>query len=121
MAEALINQQFGESWLAYSAGTDPAGYVHPMAVKALDEKGIAWEGVSKNIDDLPEVEWDLVITVCGDAQENCPVWLGQGRRHHIGFIDPAKAEGSDEEVMAVFREIRDQIEDQVLAFLRDQD
>ncbi len=103
MAEALINVQLGETWRAYSAGTDPAGYVHPLAVKVLGEKGIEWEGASKQIDDLPEIEWDLVITVCEDAAENCPVWLGQSRRHHIGFIDPAKAEGSAEDIEVVFR------------------
>ena len=102
MTEALINDKLGDTWIAHSAGTEPAGYVHPLAVKVLEEKGITWEGVSEHIDALPEIEWDLVITVCGDAAENCPAWLGQGRHHHIGFIDPAKTEGSEEEVFAVF-------------------
>ncbi|MBN2043942.1 MAG: arsenate reductase ArsC [Anaerolineales bacterium] len=121
MAEALINQQLGDLWDAYSAGTDPAGYVHPLAVKVLGEVGIEWEGESKHIGALPDVDWDLMITVCGDAAENCPVWLGKGSRHHIGFIDPAKAEGSEEEVESVFRDVREQIADQVLGFLHEQE
>ena len=63
--------------------------------------------------------FDAVITVCDDAAENCPVWLGQGKRAHIGFIDPARAEGSEEERMAVFRTVRDQIINQMGAHLRD--
>ena len=118
MAEALINQKLGESWQAYSAGTEPAGYVHPLAVKVLGEVGIDWKGVSKHIDDLTEANWDLVITVCGEAAENCPVWLGEGKRHHIGFINPAKATGTQEEVEAVFREVRDLIAAHVLGFLQ---
>jgi arsenate reductase len=121
MAEALINHRLGDTWQAHSAGTDPAGFVHSMAVRVLSEMGINWTGVSKHIDVLPEIDWDLVITVCGDAAENCPVWLGKGRRHHIGFIDPAKADGSEEEIVAVFRDVRDQIADQVLEFLRSRD
>jgi arsenate reductase len=118
MAEALINQRLVDGWVAFSAGTEPSGYVHPKALLALEEIGIQHEGESKHIDDLPTKEFDSVITVCDDAAENCPVWLGQGQRVHIGFPDPAKAAGSEEEIMAVFRDVRDDIDNRVLGYLR---
>ena len=117
MAEALVNANLADVWQAYSAGTQPAGYVHTKALQALEEIGIHHQGISKHIDDLPTDEFDVVITVCGDAAENCPAWLGEGKRVHIGFPDPAKAEGTDEEIMAVFREVRDNIDQQVLSYL----
>ena len=119
MAEALINAKLSDQWRAFSAGTDPSGYVHPMAIEALKEIGIEHSGESKHIEDLPTREFDSVITVCDDAAENCPIWLGQGKRVHIGFPDPAKAEGTEEELMAVFRTVRDDIEKRVLGYLVD--
>lgn len=119
MAEAVINHHWGEQWEAVSAGTEPAGYIHPMALKALEEIGIQHQGESKSVDRFRGEAFDAVITVCDDAAENCPVWLGQGKRAHIGFIDPAKAVGSEEERMAVFRMVRDQIIDQIGAHLND--
>lgn len=118
MAEALINNKLPETWQAYSAGTEPSGYVHPKALRALEEIGIQHSGVSKHIDDLPTTEFDAVITVCDDAAEKCPVWLGRGVRQHIGFPDPAKAQGTDEEIMAVFRKVRNSINDKVLSYLK---
>lgn len=118
IAEAVINHTWGEQWEAVSAGTEPAGYVHPMALKALAEIGIQHQGESKLVDRFRGESFDAVITVCDDAAENCPVWLGQGKRAHIGFIDPAKAEGSEEERMVVFRMVRDQIIDQIGAHLK---
>ncbi len=119
MAEALINTKLSENWQAYSAGTEPSGYVHPKAIKALEEVGITHAGESKHINDLPTREFDRVITVCDDAAENCPVWLGQGVRVHIGFPDPAKAEGDEEAVMQVFRDVRDDISKRVLGYLQE--
>ena len=118
MAEALINEKLSDNWMAFSAGTEPSGYVHPMALKALKEIGIQHSGISKHIDDLPTKEFDSVITVCYDAAENCPVWLGKGVRHHIGFLDPAKVEGNEEEILAVFRQVRDSIQVRVLSYLQ---
>lgn len=118
MAEALINNKLSDTWIAFSAGTEPSGYVHPKAIRALEEVGIHHKGESKHLNDLLIKEFDSVITVCDDAAENCPVWLGSGVRKHIGFPDPAKAEGSEEEVMDVFREVRDRIEDQLFAYLQ---
>ena len=113
MAEAIVNARMSETWEACSAGTQPAGYVHPMALKALSEIGIPHEGRSKSANEFRDLPFDLVVTVCDDAAENCPVWLGKGRREHLGFPDPAKATGTDEEVLAAFRRVRDDIATQV--------
>jgi arsenate reductase len=118
MAEGIINHYRGNKWTAVSAGTQPSGYVHPMAIAALKEWGIdISHHHSKHAEAFRSTPLDLVITVCDDAAENCPVWLGQGKKVHIGFPDPAKAEGSDEEKMAVFRQVRDGIKERVLAYL----
>jgi len=109
MAEAIVNARLGNVWEAFSAGTQPAGYVHPLALAVLIELGIQHEGRSKHADEYRVAPFDLVVTVCDDAAENCPVWLGQGRRGHLGFPDPAKATGSEDEVLAVFRAVRDDI------------
>jgi arsenate reductase len=118
MAEAIVNARMGDAWQAYSAGAQPAGYVHPNALRALAEIGIEHHGRSKSADEFRNAPFDLVVTVCDDAAENCPVWLGQGKRVHLGFPDPAKATGTDDEVMQAFREVRDGIQTRVFALLR---
>lgn len=118
MAEALINHYLGEAWQAASAGTQPAGYVHPLALQALAELGIQHQGESKSTERFRGERFDVVITVCDDAAENCPVWLGQGKRVHIGFPDPAKAGGSPEDQLLAFRQVRDAIAAQILPYLR---
>ena len=106
IAEAVVNARYPE-WKAYSAGTKPTGYVHELAIEALREIGITHSGESKHINDLTTKDFDLVVTVCDSAAEECPVWPGKaGRRVHHGFVDPAKAEGTAEERMAVFRQVR---------------
>lgn len=114
MAEAIINHRLGGKWTAVSAGTQPAGYVHPLAIRVLKEIGINHQGESKSVDNFRQDQFDLVVTVCDDARETCPVWLGEGRVRHVGFQDPARAQGTDEEIISVFREVRDQIHDQIL-------
>jgi arsenate reductase len=121
MAEAIVNARLSDDWRAFSAGTEPSGYVHPKAIQVLEEIGISHEGESKSTDQFREMDFDLVVTVCDDAAENCPVWLGKGKRVHLGFPDPARAQGTDEEVLAVFRSVRDAIADQVPALLGEQD
>ena len=118
MAEAVIINRMGDRWQAYSAGTDPAGYVHPKALAALAEIGIDWRDFSKHSDVYRDIDFDVIITVCDDAAENCPVWLGSGRRVHIGFPDPAQATGTDDAIMAVFRRVRDDIAAQIPAYLK---
>ena len=117
MAEAIVNARLSNDWRAFSAGTVPAGYVHPKALQVLEEIGITHKGESKSTDQFREMDLDLVVTVCDDAAENCPVWLGKGKRVHLGFPDPAKAEGTDEEKLAVFRSVRDAIAQQAPALL----
>ena len=109
MAEAIVNARYPE-WKAASAGTKPAGYVHPKAIQALAEIGITHVGQSKQIDELHTIDFDLVVTVCDSAAEECPVWPGKAeKRVHHSFVDPAKAEGTDEEQMRVFRQVRSEM------------
>jgi arsenate reductase (thioredoxin) len=117
IAEAIVNHDLAGKWLAESAGTQPAGMVHPLAIQVLAEIGISHQGGSKSVERFRGQPFDVVITVCGDAEENCPLWLGQGKRIHIGFPDPAKARGSDAEVLAVFRQVRDDIRARIVAYL----
>lgn len=118
MAEAIVNSQLGDRWQAVSAGTRPAGYVHPKALQALQEIGIQHDGRSKPVDEFRDADFDVVVTVCDSAAEECPVWLGKGRRVHHGFADPAKAQGTDEEVMNAFRSVRDAITVEIPAVLQ---
>jgi arsenate reductase len=119
MAEAMVNHALPGSWQAFSAGTQPAGYVHPLALRVLAEIGIQHSGASKSVEVFYGQAFDLVITVCDDAAENCPVWLGQGRKLHIGFTDPAKVQGSDDELILAFRLLREGIEQRIVQFLRE--
>lgn len=89
MAEAIVNARMRGEWQAFSAGTQSTGYTHPLAVRALAEIGIEHNGRSKRAVEFRETAFDLVVTVCDDAAENCPVWLGKGKRVHLGFPDPA--------------------------------
>ena len=117
MAEGLINAQLADRFVAQSAGTHPAGYVHPQAIAALREIGIdISDHRSKSTDGFKGTTFDVVITVCDSAAENCPVWLGQGVRVHIGFPDPAAA--SPDQQTQQFRAVRDAIQDQLLGYLR---
>ena len=117
MAEALTNTFLGNQWSASSAGTQPSGYVHPLAVQALKEIAITHQGFSKSVERFRNEPFDLVVTLCDDAEQNCPVWLGKGKRLHIGFFDPAEVQGSDAEKMAAFRGVRDEIKARILPVL----
>jgi len=118
MAEGLVRHYFGKKWKAYSAGTEPSGYVHPMAIQVMAELGIDIAGQkSKSTDKYRDKRLDLIITVCDDAAENCPIWLGQGKVVHISFPDPAKATGSEEEKLEAFRSVRDDIRRRVFYYM----
>jgi arsenate reductase len=119
MAEAIVNDRLNGQWQAYSAGTKPAGYVHPLAIQALSEIGIHHQGRSKHVDEYRNFKFDQVVTVCDSAAKECPMWLGSGRRVHMGFPDPAKASGTDEEILEVFRQFRDDIAQQIPTYLID--
>jgi len=122
MAEGLVNAFLGDRYEAYSAGTEPTGYVHPLAIRVMREIGVDISHQrSKSTDEFRDVAFDLVITLCDDAAENCPVWLGSGVRVHLGFPDPAQARGSDEEIMQAFSKVRDQIDERIRAWLARQE
>lgn len=119
MAEALVNHFMGDTWEAFSAGTAPTGYVHPLALRALDALGMDLTQLrSKDVEEFRGQHFDAVITVCDDAAENCPVWLGGGNVVHIGFPDPAKFVGSEAEQFNEFRRVRDAIRNKVFAYLQ---
>jgi arsenate reductase (thioredoxin) len=121
MAEGLVNGFLAPEWQAYSAGTRPSGYVHPLAIRAMAELGIDLGGhYSKSPEALSDQSFDLVVTVCDSAAEECPIWLGEGRVVHISFPDPAEATGSDEEAFQVFRSVRDDIRRKVLGYLQEE-
>ena len=110
MAEGILRAAAGDLLDVHSAGSKPAGYVHPRAIAALAEIGIDISGhTSKHMNDFLDRNIHTVITVCGNADQVCPMYPGQVRRHHWGFVDPAHATGSDEEIMAQFRVVRDEI------------
>jgi len=113
MAEAIVNARLSEEWEAVSAGTKPAGYVHPKALAALAEIGIQHTGRSKLADEFRGVDFDLVVTVCDSAAEECPIWLGKGKKIHHSFPDPAKTDD-----LADFRAVRDQIAKEIPTLLR---
>ena len=113
MAEAIVNARLGEEWEAVSAGTKPAGYVHPKALAVLQEIGIQHEGRSKRADEFRDVDFDVVVTVCDSAAEECPIWLGKGKRTHHSFPDPALTDNMDD-----FRNVRDDIESEITQLLK---
>ena len=111
MAEGLMNYYFGEKYSAFSAGTKPSG-VNKFAIEAMKDIGIDISGhYSKSVDEFKDSDFDYVITVCDNAHENCPVFLRGENLIHKGFSDPTLFEGSDEEKLQYFEDIRDQIQD----------
>ena len=110
LAEGILRAAGGEAAEVASAGSDPAGYVHPMAVEVMKEIEIDISAhTSKHLDEFLQREVHTVITVCGNADQACPIFPGQAEKHHWPFDDPAKAAGSEEEIRAVFRRVRDEI------------
>ncbi len=110
MAEGFLRRVAGEHLEVQSAGSKPAGYVHPLAIKVMAEVGIdISQHRSKSLSDFLKSQVETVITVCGNADEVCPMFPGQANRHHWPFDDPARAEGSEAEKLEVFRRVRDQM------------
>ncbi|MFL2436933.1 MAG: arsenate reductase ArsC [Verrucomicrobiales bacterium] len=110
MAEGILRNAASELIEVASAGSNPSGYVHPNAITALEEIGIDISShTSKHMNDFLDQDIHTVITVCGNADQECPTYPGQFHRHHWGFEDPAHAEGSEDEVMEVFRKVRNEI------------
>lgn len=122
MAEAFLRKYGGERFEAHSAGLEPKG-LNPFTVQAMNEVGIDVSGqASKGVETyLGKVLFQHLVTVCDDADKNCPtVWPGVNNRMHWSFQDPAAVEGTDEEKLAKFREIRDQIEAKIKGWLAEQ-
>jgi arsenate reductase (thioredoxin) len=111
MAEGILRQAAGNLLDVQSAGSKPVGYVHPKAIEVMKELGIDISGHrSKHLNEFLRQEVETVITVCGKADQACPMFPGQVNRHHWGFDDPAHASGTEEEQLAVFRGVRDEIQ-----------
>ncbi|MNP23050.1 Arsenate-mycothiol transferase ArsC2 [compost metagenome] len=116
MAEGWAKQYLGGEWNVYSAGIEAHG-LNPKAVQAMSEVGIDITGqTSDMIDSNLLNNADLVVTLCGDAADKCPMTPPKVKREHWGFDDPAKAQGTDEEKWAVFQRVRDQIEERIKRF-----
>ena len=113
MAEAIVNARLGDTWEAVSAGTKPAGFVHAKALAVLAEIGIQHTGRSKQADEFRDVEFDLVVTVCDSAAEECPIWLGKGKQVHHSYPDPAKTDDLKD-----FRSVRDDMVREIVALLQ---
>ena len=110
LAEGILRAAAGDVISVASAGSKPAGYVHPLAIKVMQEIDIDISGHhSKHLDEFLNGPVETVITVCGNADQACPMFPGQVNRHHWGFDDPAHATGTEHEQLAVFRRVRDEI------------
>jgi arsenate reductase (thioredoxin) len=121
MAEALWEQLGNGDWESKSAGSKPSGYVHPLAIRAMQELGIdISENASKSLNQFRDEAFDLVVTVCDNAKESCPVFPGAKETLHWPFDDPADATETDEEKMVVFRRVRDEIGAKIREYLSEQ-
>lgn len=120
MADGLINHDFVDRIEAFSAGTDPHG-LNPRAVQVMKEIDIDISGNSSDhISKYEGQAFDYVITLCGDANDKCPLFFGGVQRLHMGFEDPPKAKGTEEEIMAVYRRVRDEIRTRLGDFFRNE-
>jgi arsenate reductase len=118
MAEGLVNHDFAGKIKAFSAGTEPHG-LNPKAVQVMAETGIdITTQTSDHLNKYDGQSFDYVITLCGDANEKCPLFMGGVKRLHMGFDDPPKATGSSEEVLAVYRRVRDEIREKLVEFFK---
>ena len=116
MAEGWVNHLLGDRWEARSAGTRPAAAVHPLAIRAMAEVGVDISGGKpEHVSAYLDQHWDLVITVCDSAKESCPLFPRPVEQIHISFPDPAEAAGSEDERLAVYRAVRDDIRARLLA------
>lgn len=114
MAEGFLKHLKGNDYEVFSAGTNPST-VNPNAVKVMSEIGIDISNQeSKSVEQFLNTNFDFVITVCDKAKERCPIFLGNAKKLHWSFIDPASAKGSEEEVLSVFRKVRDEIHSKII-------
>ena len=120
LSEAITNHIADGKIIAKSAGSQPAGEVHPLSIKYLQEAGISTDGLrSQSWDEFEEFEPDLVVTVCDSAAgETCPLWFGKSLKVHWGLADPSKLQGSEEQLAEAFRETIEQIKQRVQQLLQ---
>ncbi len=110
IAEGFLRAAAGELVNVQSAGSKPTGFVHPLAIKVMAEVGVDISGHrSKHLKEFLDQPVRTVITVCGNLDQACPIFPGQMNRHHWPFLDPARATGSEEEILATFRQVRDEM------------
>jgi arsenate reductase len=118
LAEGLLRSAAGDLFEVHSAGSKPAGYVHPLAIRVMQEIGIDISAHrSKSMNEFLTTPVETVITVCGKADQACPIFPGQVNRHHWPFDDPAHATGTEKEQLAVFRRVRDEIQRTLIAYV----
>jgi arsenate reductase (thioredoxin) len=110
MAEGLLRALGGDRFEVFSAGAKPAGSVHPLAIKAMQDIGVDVSNhASKSLDVFDGQKFDYLITVCDKAREACPAYAGAAQQLHWSFEDPAQAHDSEEQKIATFRRVRDEI------------
>jgi arsenate reductase (thioredoxin) len=118
MAEGLWVHLSNGAWLAESAGSKPSGYVHPLAIRAMGELGIDISAnQSKSVNLFRDQEFELVVTVCDNAKDSCPVFTAAKKTLHWPFDDPADASGFDDDKMVLFRRVRDEIKQRIKQYL----
>lgn len=118
MAEGLMNTLGRDRFIAFSAGSRPAGFVHPLAIQTMRDMGIdISKNISKSLDLYLKDSWDIIITTCDFEAEECPTFPGQKIGAHWGFEDPADFEGTDEQKRAFFRKIATEIERRIRLLL----
>jgi len=119
MAEGFL-KSLDQNLEVYSAGTAPSAHIHPTAIMVMKEIGIdISSGKTKSVDSFTDISFDYVITVCGEAKENCPVFSGKVKKKlHIGFPDPAASKGTEDEIIHIFRKVRDEIKIEFTSFFK---
>jgi arsenate reductase len=118
MAEGLVNHDLAGQVQAFSAGVKPS-QVNDRSIQVMAELGIDISyHRAKSVDDLANEQFDLVITVCDQAQQQCPIFPGETEIMHVGYPDPAKATGTEEEILTAFRRVRDALRDELIPLLQ---
>jgi len=119
MAEGIWRTLGAGQWEVASAGSRPAGYVHPLAVRVMQERGMdISQGHSKSVEEFADQEFDVVVTVCDNARESCPMFPGARQTLHWPFDDPAHATGTEEEQLHEFQRVRDEIQAKIAEWLK---
>jgi arsenate reductase len=121
LAEVIANTQFEGFFQAFSAGSQPAGEIHPLTLNFLDARGLPTEGLnSQSWDEFADQQFNLVVTVCDSAaNESCPLWMSDAPRAHWGMPDPSRAEGDEADIERAFFAVMDALESQLVELKRE--